>query len=194
MSFPDTQYRTANHSVRTLAAYPKERRRNLLLSGEVRRMHSDAARLVRDLTLLPHPEGGFYRELFRSPHTVMRDDGRERAALTVIYFLLTAERCSTWHRLASDETWHFAMGHALEIETIDDGGRRATLGLGAAGPWQATIPAGSAFAARITGGEYALVTCCVAPGFVFEDFELLAIESLMQRYPQHAAVIARYRH
>jgi predicted cupin superfamily sugar epimerase len=155
-------------------------------------MQAEALRTIAALSLAPHPEGGYYRELFRSPHTVTSEDGRRRPALTVIYFLLTDDECSTWHRLASDETWHFARGDALVIDLIDTAGRHETRKVGPEGPWAATIPATSAFAARMAEGGFALVTCCVAPGFAFEDFELLAAAELRERYPQHARTIERY--
>jgi predicted cupin superfamily sugar epimerase len=155
-------------------------------------MHAEALRTIEALSLAPHPEGGHYREIFRSPHSVTSDDGRRRPALTVIYFLLTGDEYSTWHRLASDETWHFARGDALVIDLIDAAGRHETLRVGPDGPWEATIPATSAFAARVESGGFALVTCCVAPGFAFEDFELLEAAALCARYPQHAHTIERY--
>ncbi len=142
--------------------------------------------------LVPHPEGGYFRELFRSPHDVTSADGRLRPALTVIYFLLPDDERSRWHRLASDETWHFAQGSAIAIDVVDAGGNLATLRLARDGPWQATIPAGSAFAARPVEPGFTLVTCCVAPGFAFEDFELLNAAELATRYPQHARTIASY--
>lgn len=137
-------------------------------------MNAEAERLVRELALEPHPEGGFYREIFRSPQVVVSTRGDRRSALTVIYFLLAERQVSAWHRLRSDETWHFACGNELEIELLDDAKRATTLYLGPSGPYAAVIPAGQAFSARVRAGTgFALVTCCVAPGFEFDDFELL---------------------
>lgn len=155
-------------------------------------MHPEARRTLETLALAPHPEGGYYRELFRSPHTVTSADGRVRPALTVIYFMLTDGEYSRWHRLVSDETWHFARGSPLAIDCIDANGQLETLHLGAEGPWQATIPAATAFAARLTGQGFALVTCCVAPGFAFEDFSLIDAEALATEFPAHARTIERY--
>ena len=155
-------------------------------------MHRNALRTIEKLGLAPHPEGGYFRELFRSPHSVSSADGRVRPAMTVIYFLLPDAESSRWHRLASDEPWHFARGSELAIDVIDAGGVLETLRLGTNGPWQATIPAGSAFAARTSEPGFALVTCCVAPGFAFEDFELLDAAKLAARYPEHALTIERY--
>jgi len=156
-------------------------------------MQSRAQRLIDELALSAHPEGGFYREIFRSANQVVDACGRRRSALTVIYFLLTAECHSTWHRLTSDETWHFAAGSPLLVELISSAGAHEMCSLGPAGPWQATIRAGSAFAARVAGaGAYSLVTCCVAPGFEFEDFTLLDPAALIDAFPRHAAAIRRY--
>ena len=105
-------------------------------------MNGEAERLVRDLALEPHPEGGYYREIFRSPQIVVTARGDRRSALTVIYFLLAESQVSAWHRLRSDETWHFACGNELEISVLDDAGKATTLSLGPAGPYVAAIPAG----------------------------------------------------
>ena len=149
--------------------------------------------LVEQHALLPHPEGGYYREIFRSPHNVVDGRGRVRSALTVILYLLEGGDVSRWHRLGSDETWHFARGSPVAIDCIDDAGTHREQRLASGGPWQATVPAGDAFAARVLEPDgYALVTCCVAPGFEFEDFEMLDPGDLARRFPQHRELIARY--
>ncbi len=156
-------------------------------------MHSDALRLIDELALSAHPEGGYYREIFRSPNQVEDRAGRARSALTVIYYLLTAEAHSTWHRLTSDETWHFACGSPLLLGLISEDGAHEVCRLASDGPWQATVPAGCAFAARVAdAGGFSLVTCCVAPGFEFADFELLDSEKMIGAYPRHVAAIRRY--
>ena len=137
-------------------------------------MSPRAAHLVETLGLEPHPEGGHYHEVFRSPHTVRPDDGRgERAALTVIHFLLAEGEVSRWHRVASDEAWHFVDGAPLELlVSLDDFATVETHRLGAeAGP-VAVVPAGAWQAARSLGA-YSLVGCTVGPGFDFADFELI---------------------
>src|SRR5262245_37734 len=84
-------------------------------------MHLRAAALVSDLTLRPHPEGGFYGEVYRSSASVQPSDSRtRRAALTTIYFLLVADAVSRWHQVDSDEVWHFYEGAPLELLTADD--------------------------------------------------------------------------
>lgn len=141
-------------------------------------MDARAAHLVDALELEAHPEGGFYREVFRSPHTVRPEDGRPpRAGLTTIYFLLVDGGRSRWHRVASDEAWHFYEGAPLDLLVADaaaeavEAHRLGPLAGGAA-PVH-VVPAGNWQAARTTGA-YTLVGCTVGPGFDFEDFELLA--------------------
>lgn len=131
--------------------------------------------------------------MFRSPHAVVDRRGRTRSALTVIYFLLADEDVSAWHRLGCDETWHFARGEELEIAVLDETGRTTIQRLGPAGPSVAVIPADRPFAARLAGGAgYALVSCCVAPGFEFEDFELLDARALALAHPASTEAISSF--
>lgn len=139
-------------------------------------MHPRAAALIDALGLVPHPEGGYFREIFRSPETVAPGDARgERSALTTIYFLLTAGQTSAWHRVASDEVWHFYEGDPLELRCVAPDGARSTILLGPLGDSAApvaVVPAGHAQAA-VPLGAYALVGCTVGPGFDFADFALI---------------------
>lgn len=142
-------------------------------------MHPRAAELITTLDLRPHPEGGFYRQIFRSAVQVTPLDGRgPRAALTTIYFLLAEGSFSRWHQVASDEVWHFYEGGPLELLELNASGQavlRHTLGPvgnGIDAP-VCTIGAGTWQAARPLG-EYAFVGCTVGPGFDFADFRLLA--------------------
>lgn len=138
-----------------------------------------AEQLVTQLALQPHPEGGHYREQFRSRRMVRTDDGRsERWALTSILYLLRAGERSRWHRVASDEVWHFHEGAPLEVHLLD--GRRAQHRVERLGPVAedgtrplVVVPAGVWQAVR-PSGEYALCGCDVAPGFEFADFRLMA--------------------
>ena len=141
-------------------------------------MHPRAEELIRALGLAPHPEGGHFVETFRSPLEVTPADGRgARASLTAILFLLQEGACSRWHRVRSDEAWHWYEGAPLELLTVGpDGGDVAvtTLGpLSAGAVPQHVVPAGWWQAARPVDG-YALVGCTVGPGFDFADFALLA--------------------
>jgi hypothetical protein len=156
-------------------------------------LNAEAERLVREFALEQHPEGGYYREVFRSPETVVTMNGDKRSALTVIYFLLAENQVSRWHRLRSDETWHFGCGDELEISLLEAAGHATTLTVGPSGPYVAAVPAGLPFAARLRPGTgFALATCCVAPGFEFADFELLDVAELLRAYPECADTIASY--
>lgn len=139
-------------------------------------MHSRAVELLQTLAMRPHPEGGHFVELYRSPqriHVLERDV--DRSAVTSIYFLLVAGELSRWHRVASDEVWHYHEGDAIELLLFDDRGFRR-LGLGpVARETRPTVvvPGGTWQAARTTGA-YTLSACTVGPGFEFADFALAA--------------------
>jgi hypothetical protein len=161
--------------------------------------HSRAATLIQELRLDPHPEGGHFRELFRSRRMVRTDDGRsERWAVTTIYYLLSAGEHSRWHRVAADEIWHFYEGAPMELVLLDNDSvrtKRDVLGPvdGAASAPVRCVPAGCWQAARPLG-EYALVGCTVAPGFEFSDFRLLqddarAAQALREHHPELAPLL-----
>jgi predicted cupin superfamily sugar epimerase len=157
-------------------------------------MHPDAADVVRTLSLLPHPEGGFYRETFRARLAVRSAIG-PRAASTAIYFLLPAGGLSALHRVRSDEVWHYYDGDPVELHTIDTGGTHATviLGpdiLGGERP-QHVIEAGTWQAAVARGERYALCGCTVSPGFDFADFEMPTREAMLRLFPALGATIER---
>ena len=132
--------------------------------------------LLATLHLAPHPEGGFFRETFRSTRLVPGPGGASRAACTQILYALGAGDFSAWHRVASDELWQHHEGGALELHVIDHAGHRVSV-LGAVSDGhvpQGFVPAGAWQAARPVedGAPYVLVGCTVAPGFDFADFEL----------------------
>ncbi len=161
-------------------------------------MHSRAVELISTLELTPHPEGGFYREIFRSDSTVRPADGRPaRAALTTIYFLLTDEAVSRWHRVRSDEIWHLYEGGPLEVLDLDmESGqlRRHLLSrVGHSARPVGVIPADHWQAARSLG-PYSLAGCTVGPGFDFADFQLMAEDAqpaarLKERWPELSELI-----
>jgi predicted cupin superfamily sugar epimerase len=152
-------------------------------------MPDRARELVERLGLAPHPEGGFYREIFRSPATVTGPGGAARSALTVIHFLLPAGAHSALHRVGADEAWHFVEGEPLELLWVgdDDVLRRVRLGALADGAVPAAVVPAGAWQACRPLGAYALVACDVAPGFEFDDFALLRDE-----VAQCAAFVARH--
>ncbi|MGC2084226.1 MAG: cupin domain-containing protein [Bradyrhizobium sp.] len=130
-----------------------------------------AAEIIARLDLKPHPEGGYFRETFRDPHT----DASSRAASTLIYFLLARGERSHWHRVDATEIWHYYAGSALSLRIAGDGLLAQTVALGidlAAGERpQAIVPAHAWQSAESTG-DWTLVGCTVAPGFEFAKFEL----------------------
>ncbi len=139
-------------------------------------MHNRAKDLISELRLQPHPEGGYFREIFRSAYKVQPLDERSaRSALTTIYYLLTKGQQSRWHRVASDEAWHFYEGDSLEVYWID--GRdvhQEVLGTGTSNAHPICVIPGGCWQAARPLGDYSLLGCSVAPGFDFEDFETLS--------------------
>jgi uncharacterized protein len=139
-------------------------------------MPLDTEAVIAQLRLEPHPEGGAYRELFRSPATVTRADGAVRSASTLIWFLLHTGDVSVWHRVASaDETWHWVDGGPLELTwiTVDGQAHRSVLGAVAAGLQPTAIVPANAWQMARPLDEPVLVQCAVAPGFDFRDFTML---------------------
>lgn len=155
---------------------------------------------IQQLGLKPHPEGGFYRETYRSSekvkgaHLPRRFKGA-RCLSTSIYFLLKTGQVSRFHRILADEIWHFYRGDPVRIHFLFQNGSYAYQDLGvseAAGAFQAVIPAGVWFGAEIhPGGRFALMGCTVAPGFDFKDFCLAGRKQLLKKYPDFKSTILR---
>lgn len=147
-------------------------------------MDDRATHLIDTLDLIAHPEGGHYREVYRSPDRVMATSRGERPAVTTIYFLLAAGECSRWHVVQSDEIWHYYEGDPLELVTLDpDHSEIQRVMLGPLDPGREpvqVVPAGYWQAARPTGA-YTLVGCSVGPGFEFADFQLMRDEPSVAR-------------
>ncbi|MEN6456062.1 MAG: cupin domain-containing protein [Prolixibacteraceae bacterium] len=143
--------------------------------------------IIQHLQLLPHPEGGYYRETYRSTETLTTSEGKSRNISTAIYYLLENDDKSHFHRIRSDEIWHFHQKDPLEIFMISQEEMVVkTLGnnfaLGEVP--QVVVPAGRWFAARVKNSSgYSLVSCTVAPGFDFTDFELATKENLIREFP-----------
>ena len=146
-----------------------------------------AAYYIRKLQMQPHPEGGYYKETYRSIEQILNTDGQERNISTAIYFLLEEEQKSHLHKIKSDELWFHHQGETLEIISIQNGELISTyLGsnLDAGEVLQTTIPANTWFGSRVKNKKgFALVSCTVAPGFDFEDFEMAKQEDLSKEFP-----------
>jgi len=162
-------------------------------------MTKSAQYWIDHLGLIPHPEGGNYRETYRSKVVIAREAlpshfSGPRLISTAIYFLLEGENFSAFHRLRSDELWHFYDGGPLVVHVIDQNARYGEILIGRnpeeGESLQAVVKAGCWFASRVRDpGAFALVGCTVAPGFDFEDFELGKRSELVNRYPQHQKLI-----
>jgi uncharacterized protein len=156
---------------------------------------------IEKLRLEPHPEGGYFRQTYQSELMIARDALPEgfagaRAASTAIYFLLDGKNFSAFHRLQSDEIWHFYAGAPLIVHVIAPEGEYYPIVLGndleAGQVLQAVVPWGRWFASHGADWKsFAVVGCTVAPGFDFEDFEMGRREELVAEYPQHRELIER---
>ena len=136
-------------------------------------MESSLERLISQWQLSPHPEGGWYREIQRSSITVQRPDGLQRPAITTVLFLLGAEDVSRWHCVhGADEIWTFLDGEPLELLQHPASAEHAECSMLHRANPVAWVPAGVWMAAR-TQGAFSLVSCCVGPGFSFDDFKML---------------------
>jgi uncharacterized protein len=154
-----------------------------------------ASNFIQQLNLEPHSEGGYYKENFRSGFEVKNVDNNTRSALTSIYYLLEEGDFSALHRIKSDEIWYFHAGNPLDLVAINEKGNLLEWKLGndlsQGQVLQVNMLAGWIFGARCSEG-FSLVGCAVAPGFHFEDFEIIDRISLLEMYPQHSAVIENF--
>ena len=148
--------------------------------------------LIEKLELLPHPEGGFYKETYRSNETIASGN---RQLMTSIYFLLTSNNVSKFHRIKSDEIWFFHSGSPLIVHVLDEKGHTENLvGLDIQKGElpQFMVPKNTIFGSSVRGkNSYSLVSCVVAPGFDFADFELFTKEDLLPLFPLQEEIIAQ---
>lgn len=164
-------------------------------------MNLQAEYYIDKLNLSAHPEGGYYKEIYRASESIIETHlparykgGRNFS--TSIYFLLDGEQTSSFHKLASDELWHFYDGSAVKIFLLSGAGELSIITLGRnieeGEQFQCVIPAGCWFGAELVDKKlFALIGCTVAPGFNFSDFTLADSEELSIRYPQHKLLINR---
>lgn len=165
-------------------------------------MHEKSLMYIELLNLQPHPEGGFYREVYRSDEIISRNFlpirfDNDHNISTSIYFLLDGNQISKFHRLKSDEIWHFYDGCSVIIYIIDENGNLSSVTLGAnlqiGECFQTVIKRNHWFAAELLNkNSFCLVGCVVAPGFDFKDFELARREVLIKNFPQHTKLIEKF--
>jgi len=169
----------------------------------------DAAFWISKLALIKHPEGGHYRETYRAPMKVQgppENFGGVRSASTAIYFLLSGDEFSGFHRNKADEVWHYYGGSSsLLVYEIFPDGELKVLRIGnnleKGDSLQGVSPGGIWFGSRLENPRnneeepaFALVGCTVAPGFAFEDFEIAKREELVKQYPKHDKIITELTH
>ena len=157
---------------------------------------------IGKLGLLKHPEGGYFREIYRSAEQIDASClppryGGNRAFSTSIYYLLKSGEFSTFHRLKTDEIWHFYAGSPLLLFMINKQGELLELVLGnepeCGEQLQIVIERGNWFAASvIQENSYTLMGCTVAPGFDFTDFEMASRSELIALYPHYHEIISKY--
>lgn len=164
-------------------------------------MNKDSRYWIERLQLEPHPEGGYFRQTYRSDVVIAREGlpvgfSGARAVSTAIYFLLEGENFSAFHRLRSDEIWHFYVGKPLVVHVIDAEGKYSRILIGddpeAEQVLQAVVRAGCWFASHVADRKgFAVVGCTVAPGFDFADFEMAKRDELVAGYPEFLPIIER---
>jgi predicted cupin superfamily sugar epimerase len=152
---------------------------------------------IKQLNLQVHPEGGYYREVFRSAELINTVNGniQQRPSYTSIYYVLDAETKSFCHRLKSDEIWYYHQGNPVTLYLIDEKGNWSIqiCGPGSDESLSVLIPKNTWFGARVTGQDtFVLVSCVVAPGFEFSDFEMIDRNELIEMFPQHKEGILKY--
>lgn len=162
---------------------------------------NDLTTIIKTLDLKPHPEGGYFKETYRSQAVISANElgeeyGDERHFSTCIYYLLTSDGFSAFHKIKQDEAWHFYQGSAIELHQISAIGKYEKFIIGsdiAQGQLpQLIVPGDHWFAARVINpNQFSLLGCTVAPGFDFRDFVLADRQFLIADFPQHQDIITQ---
>ncbi|QYA24677.1 cupin domain-containing protein [Gramella sp. MT6] len=158
--------------------------------------------IIGRLQLEPHPEGGYFKETYRSEGEVNSDSldssyKSNRNYSTCIYFLLTSDSFSAFHRIKQDEIWHFYDGSPIRLHTISENGEHNSYVIGRdifkGEVPQLVVKGGAWFAAEVMHeNDFSLVGCTVSPGFSFEDFELPSRKELIAKFPEHKTLITKF--
>lgn len=156
---------------------------------------------ISNLGLVRHPEGGYYKRTFESEERTSDQEltvnfEGKRKMYTSIYFLLTSNDVSHFHRLKSDELWYYHAGSPLTIHIIDENGDYKEIQLGLnmerGEVPQALVPKNAIFGSSVMHEDaFSLVGCMVSPGFEFQDFELFTQENLLSKYPEYKDIIMK---
>ena len=161
-----------------------------------------AAEWIQYLGLIKHPEGGWFKETYRSTENIKQENlptrfSDDRSFSTSIYFLLQSNEYSAFHRIKQDEIWYFHEGSSLTIYVINENAECFELNLGKnlenREQLQIIVEAGWLFAAKVNDqNSFTLAGCNVAPGFDFDDFEMPERKQLLDLYPQHKSIIMQF--
>ncbi|RCS27629.1 cupin domain-containing protein [Polaribacter sp. WD7] len=164
----------------------------------------DAKEIIHNFGLQEHPEGGYYKEVYRSKEKISSSHlGNQfvgdRNYCTSIYFLLTSDKYSAFHKINQDEIWHFYSGTALKLHLIAPNGKYSFVIIGSNFKnhevFQYTVPAQYYFAAEVLQqNSFSFVGCTVSPGFDFRDFILPSYDELSNQFPQHSKIIKSLTH
>lgn len=167
-------------------------------------MSDSIKEIIKKLELVPHPEGGYFKETYRSKGEIGKESlgpeyNGKRSYSTCIYFLLTSEKFSAFHRIKQDEIWHFYDGSAIRLHMISGSGIHTIHSIGRdlykGEIPQFIVPGGYWFAAEVIDeNAFSLVGCTVSPGFSFEDFELILRRDLISLFPENEEIISRLTH
>ena len=157
---------------------------------------SDIKKLVDFYKMESHPEGGWYKETYRSLQTTTINGLGERNLMTSIYFLLESHQTSNFHIIKSDELWFYHSGSALTVHCIYPNGIYEKLNIGPdfenGQTYQALVPKGTIFGSTVdVTNSHSLVGCTVSPGFDFSDFKLFTRNELLEKHPQHQTIIEK---
>lgn len=155
-------------------------------------MNQEISQLIEKFDLKPHPEGGYYSETYRSTIELHETD---RQLMTVIYFLLLSDHVSHFHRIKSDEFWFFHSGSPLSVHTLNNHGHtinKVGNDVQAGEVPQLLVKANTIFGSSVDNKDsYSFVSCVVAPGFDFRDFELFKAKDLLPGFPECKEIIER---
>ena len=160
-----------------------------------------AKKIIEILNLKPHPEGGYFKENYRSKGVIKNNSlnfeaNGERNYSTSIYFLLNENDFSAFHKIRQDEIWHFYAGSTLLLHTINPNGNYNLIRIGNklenGDFFQFVVPARTWFASEVENKtSYSFCGCTVSPGFDFRDFEMPSTKTLSKIFPQHQEIIKR---
>ena len=160
--------------------------------------------IIDKLNLQAHPEGGYYKEIYRSKgiirtSSLSQDIKGERNYSTAIYFLLAKNQFSAFHKIKQDEIWHFYSGTTLLLHTINIKGEYKLIRIGQnlknEEHFQYVVPAGTLFASEVEDkNSFSFCGCTVSPGFDFKDFQMPSRKDLIKSYPKHSEIIMKLTH